>query len=139
MIEKYAFYQCGKLKKVSFQEGSKLEEIGDSGFARTNLEEITLPRTLKEIGWDAFNNCKHLKTIYVEDGCMASLYVTDAPNFAKVGPPPGTMAGSVNVWDLRNCREVTIPESIKRIGNFWFWGTGIESVTIPASVREIDT
>ena len=34
-------------------------------------------------------------------------------------------------------KDVVIPEGIEKIGNHWFWGSGIESVTVPASVREI--
>ena len=36
-------------------------------------------------------------------------------------------------------KDVVIPEGIEKIGNHWFWGSGIESVTVPASVREIET
>ena len=34
-------------------------------------------------------------------------------------------------------KDVTIPEGTERIGNHWFWSSGIENVTVPASVREI--
>lgn len=32
---------------------------------------------------------------------------------------------------------MTIPDGVERIGNHWFWRAKVESVTIPASVREI--
>ena len=54
-----------------------------------------------------------------------------------VGPPPETMAGNVKVWNLRDCKQVVIPNGIERIGNYWFWGSEVESVEISASVREI--
>lgn len=47
------------------------------------------------------------------------------------------MAGDARVWDLRNLREVVIPEGVEGIGRHWFYYTAVESVTIPASVREI--
>ena len=59
------------------------------------------------------------------------------PCTAIICPLPETMAGTVKVWDLRNCKHVTIPEGIERIGNYWFCGSAIESVEIPASVKEI--
>ena len=34
-------------------------------------------------------------------------------------------------------KNVIIPEGTEKIGNHWFWGSDIESVEIPASVREI--
>ena len=34
---------------------------------------------------------------------------------------------------------MVVPDGVERIGNCWFWGSGIESVAIPVSVREIGT
>ena len=34
-------------------------------------------------------------------------------------------------------KEIISPEGTEKIGNHWFWGSGIESVTVPASVKEI--
>ena len=55
-----------------------------------------------------------------------------------MGPLPETVAGDMRVWDLRNCRQVIIPEGTKRIGNHWFYGSSIESVEVPASVKCIN-
>lgn len=34
-------------------------------------------------------------------------------------------------------KRVAIPNGIEKIRNNWFWGSGVESVKISASVREI--
>lgn len=47
------------------------------------------------------------------------------------------MAGNMKVWELRNCKNVVIPEGTEIVGNHWFWGSGIESIIVSASVREI--
>lgn len=47
------------------------------------------------------------------------------------------MAGNARVWDLREQQNVIIPDGVEKIWNYWFYGTSIESVEIPASVREI--
>ena len=47
------------------------------------------------------------------------------------------MVGGVRIWDLRDCKNIVIPEGVKRIGNHWFWGSEVESVEIPASAKEI--
>ena len=73
----------------------------------------------------------------MKDGCEASLFGAEVPDSVIVGPPAETMMGSVKVWDLRNCKEVVIPDETERVGNHWFWGNDVESVTVPASVREI--
>ena len=92
---------------------------------------------MKEIASDAFKNCDYLKNIYVKDGCAASFVCTEIPDSVVVGPLPEVMVGSVRVWDLRSSKEIVIPDGAERIGNCWFWGSGVESVEIPASVREI--
>ena len=96
-----------------------------------------LPKTLKEANCYAFADCKNLRLINVEDGCGASLRDTRVPDSTKVCLPPETMVGEVKLLDLRNCKQIVIPDGIERIGNHWFWGSLVEHVTIPASVREI--
>ena len=39
--------------------------------------------------------------------------------------------------ELRNLRQLRLPDGLEEIGAFWFKGSAIERVTIPASVREI--
>lgn len=73
----------------------------------------------------------------VEDSCEACLLGTNIPESVVVGPPSGTMAGNTLVWDLRNVKCVVIPDGVERVGNHWFWRSDIESIEIPASVREI--
>ena len=73
----------------------------------------------------------------MEDSCEASLIDVELPDSVLVGPPPETMVGNARVLDLRDCKEVVIPEGVEKIGNQWFWGSKIETVEIPASVREI--
>ena len=63
-----------------FEEGSKLEEIGWDCFQNSGLEEITLPKALKDAGCFTFENCENLRTIYVEDRCEASLLLAKVPD-----------------------------------------------------------
>lgn len=46
------------------------------------------------------------------------------------------MLGTVE-WDLRDCKNVIIPEGTERIENYWFYECGVESIIFPASVKEI--
>lgn len=54
-----------------------------------------------------------------------------------VGPLPEMMVEDMRVWDLRNLRKITIPDGAERVGDYWFCGSGIQSATIPASVKSI--
>lgn len=116
------------------------EQWGECGaFRDAKFEEITLPRSLKSVGFGVFQSCSNLKKIYVEDGCEASISDLKMPVFVTVGPTITTMVGNTRVWDLKNLRQIIIPEGAEVIGNHWFWGCKVEEVVIPASVREIRT
>lgn len=84
-----------------------------------------LPKTLKNIDFYAFGNCKNLKVIYVEEGCGTSLCDVSIPYSTKVGPLPEAMLGNMRIWDLRRLKDVVIPDGVERIGNYWFWGSDI--------------
>ena len=43
----------------------------------------------------------------------------------------------MKVWNLRKQKDIIFPDGVEKIGNHWFWDTEVESVTIPASVKEI--
>ena len=96
-IEADAFCHCQNLKRVTFAEGSRLEKIGVSCFSDSWIEEIQLPRTLKEIGIFVFGACYNLKTIYVEDGCEASLVDSDIPASTRVVSLCTTLTGGVSI------------------------------------------
>lgn len=38
---------------------------------------------------------------------------------------------------MREQKDVVIPEGTEKIGRRWFQGCGVESVTIPASVKKV--
>lgn len=59
-IEDGAFKNCSNLKEIVFEEGTKLEEIGDWCFWSSELKEITLPKTLKKIGSYTFDDYTNL-------------------------------------------------------------------------------
>lgn len=67
-MPKEVFKDCKKIKKVSFPEEDKLEEIGDSAFQGcSSLETIELPDSVYSIGKSAFAFCKSLKEIHLPD------------------------------------------------------------------------
>ena len=82
---------------MTFVEGSKLERIGKYCFDGSGIEETTLPRTLREIGYGVFDKCDNLKTIYVEDGCEASLIDARVPNSTCVISLSTTLFGGVSI------------------------------------------
>ena len=44
-----AFYNCKKLRCVTFASGSTLEKIGSGSFRNTRIETIVIPKSVVEI------------------------------------------------------------------------------------------
>lgn len=61
-----AFLACRSLKSVQFAEGSKLTSIGDMAFYNNEqLEPVTLPASVKEVGKDIFGTYKSLQQTHI--------------------------------------------------------------------------
>ena len=45
-----------------------ITKIDITCFKNTDIEEIILPSSIKEIGWDAFRGCNKLTTIHLSEG-----------------------------------------------------------------------
>ena len=82
---------------MTFAEGGKLERIWGHCFYSSGIEGIKLPSTLKEIGMDAFRDCDNLKTIYVEDGCEASLVDAYLSNLTRIISLSTALVGGVSI------------------------------------------
>ena len=107
----------------------------DGVFQCSGLEEIALPNTLKRVDEATFYECNYLNIVWVEDGCTADIG-------RKIWPcailfSTQTKAGDQFLRDLRRLREVAIPDGVERVEDSWFRRSHIESVTFPASVREL--
>ena len=135
MLGNKFLWDLRRQKDVVIPDG--VQKIGKQWFKNTNIESVTIPKSVEEVGLYAFYGCEKFQKICVEDGCEASLFMTGVSKSVTVGPLPETMVGSAKVWDLRKQKNVVVPDGVERIGNQWFWGCEVESVTVPGSVREI--
>ena len=74
-----------------------MERIGDECFRGSGIEERTLPGALRKADTGVFYECDNLKTIYVEDGCEASLVGTRVPDSISVIPLSTALIGDVSI------------------------------------------
>ena len=111
-IDAETFYYCENLKRVEIPNG--VEYIGRECFRISGIEEITFPSTLKEIEGQLFDCCWKPKTVWVEEGCALDIrkYVDDH----TVVFPAGLMAGARSLRDLRELKDVVIPDGLQEIG-----------------------
>ncbi|MBR2427371.1 MAG: leucine-rich repeat protein [Lentisphaeria bacterium] len=96
-----------------------VEKIDNRAFMNNNhLRKVFLPSTLKNISIYAFAYCRNLQTVKLPDG----LKVIDYCAF----------------YYCRNLKELPLPSGLEKIGFNAFSYTGLKSITIPASVRQIN-
>lgn len=107
------------LKTVTVQEG--VVGLGGNAFAMTNIESITLPNSLREIGKGCFNACKQLKGFSIPDGVttigMSAFQNCTAASSELHLPVSLTELGKQAFY---NCSKLTgsvvIPDGVEVIG-----------------------
>ncbi|MGN1478565.1 MAG: leucine-rich repeat protein [Acutalibacteraceae bacterium] len=114
-----AFFDCSKLKKVSFADGSELKSISEGAFQFTYIDEIAIPDTVEYIGESAFFDCYRMK--------KASL-----PAMLK-------NLGWNCFGSCEGLTEIVLPESLRSIGQECFCNTSIESIILPENLSFIGT
>lgn len=113
-IANYAFEYCETVKSVYIPDS--VESIGYGAFSVCeNLETVVLPNGITEIKSDTFSNCWNLSTITIPQGVESI----------------GVMA----FFACKKLAHIEIPPSVTSIGDGAFGMSGLESFTIPATVK----
>ena len=157
------FVGCSNLKSVTIE--NSVTYIGSDSFGEcTSLASVTIPNSVKYINSDAFRSCTSLKKITIPNS-VTSIYsgaFSGCSNLESVIIPKSvTIIGGHAFYDTKwlenqqkkspfvvvngilidgtTCKgKVTIPSSVKRIGDEAFWCcTSLTSVKIPSSVKSI--
>lgn len=131
-----AFKRFPNLKSVALSQN--LKSLGAEAFYGLSfLESVTIPAGVTEIGDATFLNCTALKKVvlkgdvkkigrYAFDGCKNLSYISKCTKVISLG-----------YGAFRNCSKLKsfyFPENIYISGHV-FEGTGLTSVTLPATVR----
>lgn len=99
---------------------------------RSDLASITIPSTIQSIGEDAFLECDGLKKVYVssiEDWCKIDFPYSDTNPLSR---------GADLYVDNKLVTDVTIPDGVKSIGKYAFYGySSLKSISFPSSIRSI--
>ena len=138
-IGDWAFKNNKYIRSVIASDG--ITAIGSYAFYKcTSLISIDLPDSVTSIGKYAFEYCSSLKEIVVPLGVdriqedtyayCTSLTSIEIPSHIKAIYPRAFSR-------CTNLKEVTLKEGLDVIGGTAFWGTSIEEVTIPKSVRSL--
>lgn len=131
--------------------GENVQKISAYMLAGSHISEITIPKSMTQIGGDAFANCEKLTTVYfnAEDCNTFSRRPGHESNASNNGIFYGCELLSEVVIGktvtripdyflaYNNIKQIAIPESVSVIGAGAFSGTGLTSIVIPKGVTYI--
>lgn len=116
----------GKEKNVVIPEyvsGVKVVAIADNVFSRgikgSDIESVTIPGSIKEIGDNAFCRCHELEKVKISEGVET--------------------IGDGAFWGCTSLKEIEIPDSVETIEKAAFYHCdNLEYIKIPDSVEKMD-
>lgn len=140
MMDGGAFVNCTNLEEIIFHN---CERIGGNAFYQCNsLQEITLPKNLKNVGSYAFEGCSQLKDIILPskvetisyhafNGCgnlasiqfppslkrIESYAFSGCGNLSSINLPGLTSISNNTFYGCSNLKEVKLPSTLERIGD----------------------
>ncbi len=138
-----AYTGSGKMVTIpQTLDGKQVTKIGDMAFARTSVEEVTIPSGVTAIGTYAFQFCENLKKVTMPERGMLSIgnqAFTQCKSLEEVTLPSDLE--TIGEYAFENCEslaELVIPATVTDIGKYAFvYCKQLRSVTIPAAVTTI--
>lgn len=130
---------------------ASVERIEEYAFSLNALTNVTIPENVKYVGEGAFKgnsftsitwNAIDCETEIVEGGSIWSsvfggLYSLKSFTFGNtVKTIPNSLCGGLG-YDIEEGIEITLPNSVEKIGHRVFDGSGIKTITIPENVKSI--
>lgn len=149
-IGAYAFENCKALQTITVPDS--VTNIGDRAFALSGLTKATIGNGAKNIGTGVFASCENLKEISVasSNGSYISKngVLFDKQQKVLLSYPAaktGDYTVPVSVEEIKdaafesakNLSKLTLNYGLKKIGEYAFSCSGIESINIPTSVSQI--
>lgn len=165
-IPDYAFYGCTSLTTVNLSEGLKtignyaftpkdatttegqlsniaipstVTKIGNWAFNCTKITTVSIPAATKEIGINAFKECRNLRTATFV-GSMETLpqgMFEMCSSLSSIKFPSGLKTIGKNALAHTAVQNLVIPEGVKTLGYGALEGAGNVSITLPSTLEEI--
>lgn len=133
-------YDNTEVKEISF-ESDKDIDLNSVFFSAENLEKVTLPAELSEIGELEFYGCSSLKEISIPAGVSVIEGYAFQNNISleKVTFEGNTTAIGMRAFDACTAlNTIVLPDSLFQIGDYAFYGcTALENIAMPSSISEI--
>ena len=133
-----AYRGCTNLKDVKLSES--LKNIGDASFAECeNLISIDIPASMSTINSHAFRSCVNLETVTLHEGLQSigGASFSNCKSLVSVTIPETVTSIGDEAFGNSGLRTITIPESVTSIGSRTFANSGLRSITIPETVTSV--
>ena len=143
-IGAYAFYGCGALTTVIFEENSRLTSIGESAFSGcSQLQAIEIPNSVTSMGNGAFSGCSQLQAIEIPNSVTSmgrSAFSSCSALTTVIFEENGQLT-SIEDTVFNSCTQLQtleLPNSVTSIGLYAFQDCSqLQSIEIPSSVTNI--
>ena len=143
-IEENAFWGLKSLKQITIPDG--VETIGLDSFNQTGLTQIHI--SSRKILKGAFNSCVDLeKVIFSEDvelinagtflNCEKLEEITVSPENAVYKSDGNCLIRKQDNVLIVGCKTSIIPNYIKQIGSYAFYGNKLKQIALPDGVEKI--
>lgn len=143
-IADYQFKDRTDIYEVRFEEGSRLESIGEYAFLGcSNLRAVNLPSSLKTLGEGCFRECVTLESLEIPEKVTAlpkSMCVWNS-GLTRVILPKGLKdIGSHAFAYCESLTHIEIPSGVTHIGsNAFSRCLSLESIVLPAGMKELES
>lgn len=129
--------------------GLPVKEIGYDALSRTPVKTIYIPRSIEKISNRAFFSLEHLETIIVEEGnqyyhsagnCLietATKTLMRGTNRSVIPNDGSVTAIGEGAFSTSQITHLDIPEGVTILGASAFWCCGIQSISLPSTLKTI--
>lgn len=111
----YMFAYTPNLKEAVF--GEQVTSLANYTFYESGIEKVAIPATIEKFGTYVFANCESLSDVTIAEGVTA-----------------------LNNYMFRGCtslKSIKLPDTLTFLGTYTFVESGLESITIPKSVKTL--
>lgn len=128
----------GTADKVVIPDGVK--EIEHNCFSNEKMTELVLPNSLVSIGQGAFQNCGKLTKVEIPDSVtsIGRSAFSGCSSLSELKLSANVKTIDFSVFSgTANLKKLIVPEGVEEISYNSFSGSGIEEITLPASLKKL--
>ena len=132
-----AFHYCNELKELTIP--SSVNEIMQSAFQGTGIENLVIPESVRIIGPYAFFGCSSLSSVEINNGVEqigTQAFALTAITDIKI-PDTVISLGSGTFYNCKQLEKASLPSALSEIPSQLFQFSGIKYLSLPNTLTKI--